>query len=113
MNILLIEDNKGVLNSISEALILNNFPNEKFSKPKEAIKAFMSGKFEVVITDFRMPEMNGIEVLKVIKEYNPRVYVIIITGYPSIEGAIEALNNDAYAFLCKPVDMEVFINNYS
>ena len=113
MNILLIDDEPEVLDSISEALNLIGFPNKKFTNPEDAINKYNLEDFDVVITDIRMPEMSGIEVLKSIKSHNPAAKVIILTGYSDVNDAIEAVNNGAYAFFQKPLDTESFMDTLS
>lgn len=62
-------------------------------------------KFDVVVTDFKMPQMNGIELLKKIRSFCPKTDVLIFTGYADVENAIDAVNFGAYAFFRKPLDM--------
>ena len=81
MNILLIDNDQEILDSVGEALELIGFPTRTFSSPQDAIDAYISEGFDVVITDIRMPEMSGIEVLKAIRAYNPSAKVICYTGY--------------------------------
>ncbi len=70
---------------------------------KEALDAFEKERFDVVLLDLRMPEMDGMTVLRTIKDKWPDSEVVIITGYPSIETAKEALRLGAYDYLSKPV----------
>jgi DNA-binding NtrC family response regulator len=69
----------------------------------QALKAMESEPFDVVLLDLRMPGMDGIEVLKAIKARWPESEVVVITGYPSIGTAKEAVNLGAYDYLAKPV----------
>ena len=85
MKLLLIDDDLKSLESLSEALSFNGYPIEQYSNPVEAVNAYNEKKFDVVITDFKMPELNGIEVLKKVKEIDPKAYVIILTGFADIE----------------------------
>jgi two-component system NtrC family response regulator len=61
---------------------------------------------DVVITDFRMPGMNGLEVLKQVKQLNPEIQVIILTAYGTVEDAVTAMQTGAWDYLSKPVDLE-------
>lgn len=65
-------------------------------------------KFDVVVTDFKMPQMNGIELLKKIRSSYPKTDVLIFTGYADVGNAIDAVNFGAYAFFRKPLDMKDF-----
>ena len=69
----------------------------------EALRMMEAEHFDVILLDIRMPEMDGIEVLRQIKERWPECEVVIITGYPSIETAKEAVRLGAYNYLAKPV----------
>lgn len=107
--IMLIDDDHECLNVVSNSLALFGYPSEKFSNPREAVEAFKSEEFHIVVTDFKMPEMNGIEVLKAVRRYEPNTYVIIATGYADTDNAVDAVNFGAHAFLCKPLDIKNLI----
>ena len=80
----------------------------------EAIHALKNNPFDLVITDLKMPGANGIEVLKKAGEANPDVQVIIITGYASLETAIEAVKTGAYDYITRPFkldEMKVVVQN--
>src|SRR5512146_2756064 len=70
---------------------------------KEALRAMEARPFDVVLLDLRMPGMDGMAVLKTIKERWPESEVVVITGYPSLETAKEAVRLGAYDYLAKPV----------
>lgn len=110
LRILVIDDHQDSLDSVSEALALNGYQTSKYLDPRQAVEAFHQGDFEVIITDMKMPGMNGLEVLQAMKSRKPEVYVIIMTGYADLDNAIEALNHKAYAFFRKPVDLESLIH---
>jgi DNA-binding NtrC family response regulator len=76
----------------------------------EALKLMEHGSFDVVLLDQRMPEMDGMEVLKTIKRNWPESEVIMITGYPTLELAIQAASLGAYDYLAKPLDPDEVIN---
>jgi DNA-binding NtrC family response regulator len=69
----------------------------------EALQAMEQHPFDVVLLDLRMPGLDGMSVLKTIKEKWPESEVVVITGYPSIESAKEAVRLGAYNYLAKPV----------
>ena len=76
----------------------------------EALRAMERNTFDVVLLDLRMPGMDGMSVLKTIKERWPQCEVVILTGYPSIESAKEAVRLGAYDYLAKPVGPHEVIN---
>ncbi len=72
----------------------------------EAVKKTQKTAFNIALLDIRLPDMEGVELLKLIKDGVPRTRKIMVTGYPSMENAIAALNKNADAYLIKPVDVE-------
>jgi len=73
---------------------------------ERALELFATHRHSVVILDVRMPRMDGFEVMQRVHEIDPRTQVIMVTGYPSIECAKEAVNRHAFGFLTKPFDFE-------
>jgi len=73
---------------------------------REALDILKEKRFDLLITDIRMPEMGGIELLKAAKRLQPHLLVIIITGYASLETAIQALKEGAYDYIRKPFNLE-------
>ena len=102
MKVMLIDDDTEILKSMSDSLTLNGVENRKFDNPIIALQEYKKEIYDAVILDIKMPVMNGIEVLKSIKEHNPNAYVIIHTGFPELNTAMSALNLGAYAYLKKP-----------
>ena len=105
MKIMLIDDDVSCTEGLSSALEPAGHTCRQFSDPVLAVEAYAKENFDVVITDMKMPGLNGIEVLKKIKALNKGARVIIVTGYGDVETAIAAVNNGAYAFFGKPVDI--------
>jgi len=70
----------------------------------EALEVIKGNQFEAVITDIRLPDVSGMEILDLAKEINPDAAVIVITGYASMETAVDAVNQGAYAYFVKPVN---------
>ena len=77
---------------------------------EEALYALEQQRFDLVLLDLRMPGMDGMDVLKAIKQTWPDTQVVIITGYPSIESAKEAVRLGAYSYFAKPVGPTEVIN---
>jgi two-component system, NtrC family, response regulator HydG len=111
MKILLIDDDLGCLEVLEK--FLSDCGNEcaLFQNPIEGVAAYKVNKFDLVITDIMMPEMNGIDVLKKIRSHNPEAFIIITTGYADIDNAVGAVNEGAFAFLRKPLDIKEIRNN--
>lgn len=77
---------------------------------EEALYALEQQRFDLVLLDLRMPGMDGMAVLKTIKQTWPETQVVIITGYPNIDTAKEAVRLGAYGYLAKPVGPDEVIN---
>jgi len=73
---------------------------------KEAIQKTQDKTYNVALLDIRLPDIEGVELLKMLKDGVPRTRKIMVTGYPSMQNAISALNKNADAYLLKPVDVE-------
>jgi len=73
---------------------------------KKAIEATKKKFYNVALIDIRLPDMEGIELLTRMRETTPRIRKVIITGYPTLQNAIEAVNRGADAYIMKPFDMD-------
>ena len=76
---------------------------------KEALGHFQKNTFSLIISDIKMPEMDGIELLKRVRALNPKMMVVIMTAYPEIDSAVEAMRLGANDFLIKPVDLDLLV----
>ena len=103
--ILIIDDEVDILETLGRALSLEGFHVREASSGMEGMEIFKSEPFDLVITDIRMPGMDGMEVLKQVKELDESVEVILISGFATLENAILALRNGgAYDYLTKPLE---------
>lgn len=109
-NILVVDDNDVVRLSHFRSLASAHCSVEAVGNGSDALHAMEQRAFDVVLLDLRMPGMDGMAVLKAIKERWPESEVVIITGYPTIETAKEAVRLGAYDYLAKPVGPDEVIN---
>jgi len=107
-NIVIVDDEPIVTSNLRTLLRLENYPTPNiFNSPIEAIEYIRNNKIDLVISDFFMPDMNGIEFLKEVKHLSPRSTLILLTGYADKENAIKAINEvGLYRYLEKPWDNE-------
>ena len=110
MDVMLIDDDAAVLRALGDAMRMNGFRPHSFDSPKEAVAAYAPDKIDAVVTDYKMPAMNGVEVLRAIYAKNPDAYIIILTGYADVDNAIAAVNSGAYAFFQKPIQIAVLVD---
>jgi DNA-binding NtrC family response regulator len=108
--ILVVDDDEVVRRSHLRSLAGANCDVKVVWDGSEALRAMAEHPFDVVLLDLRMPGMDGMVVLRTIKEKWPESEVVIITGYPSIETAKEAVRLGAYDYLAKPVGPDDVIN---
>ncbi|MGD8264337.1 MAG: response regulator, partial [Desulfobacterales bacterium] len=101
--LLLIDDEPDIVRVLSISLKADGYDVIPAHSGAEGLAAFQKESPDIVLTDIKMPGMDGIEVLKNVKELDPDAEVIIITGHGDIENAIEALKYGASDFINKPV----------
>lgn len=109
MKILLVDDEISIMQSLQLILEEEDHECTLHTNPIKGLEEFNREQFDVVITDYLMPEMNGIEFLKKTKENDSNVPVIIITGFADENNAIDAINIGAYAFFRKPLNLNDLI----
>jgi DNA-binding NtrC family response regulator len=101
-SVMILDDEPIVCERLRSTLEKLNLDLETFTDPNEALKRFSEKKVDVLITDLKMKEIDGIEILKLVKKVSPETKVIIITGFATVEKAKEALKIGAYDFIAKP-----------
>ncbi|MGD2186391.1 MAG: response regulator [Desulfobacterales bacterium] len=106
IKLLIVDDEEDFLKSISERLGIRDFNVTTATEGKQAVKAAKKGKFDVAIVDMKMPGMDGMELLQILKKKHKFLEVIILTGYGAIDSAVEATKLGAYSYLEKPYDFE-------
>ncbi len=112
--ILVVEDEKVQLESIAGFLTKLGYQVLKSSRPVEALEIAREHAVDIVLTDFKMPGMTGVELLEELKKMNPGIEVIIMTAYGSVESATEAMKLGAIDYITKPIDLyqlKVMIRN--
>jgi EAL domain-containing protein (putative c-di-GMP-specific phosphodiesterase class I) len=101
--VLLVDDEISLGRALSKILTLDGAEVVSAANGSEAIKRLDAGSFDVIVSDIRMPEMDGISLLRAIRARDLDVPVIFLTGSPTIETAIEAMEYGAFGYLLKPV----------
>lgn len=104
-HILVIDDEEVICSLLTDVLTEAGHKVVAVASAEEALEKVKDSAFEVVITDLMMPGMNGIEILRKVKKMNSDISVIIITGYATVETAVEAMKEGAYDYLSKPFNL--------
>ena len=105
-NILIIDDEKNIREGLSAALEMEGYNTVLAENGKQGLELFAKGDIDLVITDLRMPEVTGEQVMQKILSENPGVPVIVLTGHGSIDSAVDAMRLGAYDFLTKPLNLD-------
>src|SRR5512147_3311512 len=109
-NILVVDDEKNILRVVSMTLRDNGYQTETAQSAEEAAEKFRQGKFDLVITDLKLPGMSGAELLTRIKSEQADVPVIMITAFGTIENAVNAMKKGAFNYLTKPVNPDELVS---
>jgi len=109
-NILIVDDDEVVRLSHLRSLQGDSRELEAVGDGEDALRLMGQQRFDVVLLDLRMPGMDGMQVLRAIKQSWPESEVVVITGYPTVETAKEAVRLGAYDYLAKPVGPDEVIS---
>jgi len=104
--ILIVDDDENIRNTLKAILEDEDYVVDTAVTGGEAIQKTQKTAYNIALLDIRLPDMEGIELLKLIKDTVPKTRKIMLTGYPSMQNAIAALNKNADAYLIKPIDIE-------
>ncbi len=102
--IMLIDNEEGLCRMMEAVLRDSNYQVKSYTRSVQAVADFTAGSYDLVITDIKMPEMDGIEVLQHIRGRDPEIPVIVITAFATVELSIQALRQGAYDMLTKPFE---------
>lgn len=102
-SILVVDDDRIILDSLCEFLKLEGYSTAGAETYKQAVNQIQKQKFSLAVVDVNLPDGSGFELLNLVKKNHPQTVVIIITGYGTIESAVEAIKIGAYDYLTKPI----------
>jgi DNA-binding NtrC family response regulator len=105
INALIVDDDSEVRNTLSAILESESYVVETAENGKKAIRMCEKTPFDVALIDIELPDIKGTELLHLLKEKQPKMVRIIITGHPSIENAAKSVNEKADAYIMKPFDV--------
>jgi two-component system, NtrC family, response regulator AtoC len=105
-SVLIVDDERTLARAVKAFLLESGYEAEVAPNAEQAIGLLETLRPDVVFSDVRLPGMDGIELLRRIREFDPSIAVVIMTAYGTIEGAVEAVKLGAFDYLKKPVDLE-------
>ena len=108
-SILIIDDDKSILRFFSLILQKEGYETNTAETGEEAIEKISERSYDLALIDVKLPDMDGMDLLKTINSTNPKMIKIVITGFASIENGVKALDSNADAYLVKPVKPEELI----
>ena len=109
MKLLFIDDEQTFLKYLAKRLILDGFTVKTTFSGEEGVEVASKEDFDVAVVDLQMPGIDGIEVQRRLKDLQPNLPCIVLTGHGSVENALESGKYNAFKFLSKPVDMDTLI----
>jgi DNA-binding NtrC family response regulator len=104
--ILVVDDDESIRLTMKVILEDEGYLVDMAVNGREAIKMTQKTNYNLALLDIRLPDIEGVELLKLIKDGLPRLRKIMVTGYPSVQNAVAALNKNADAYLIKPVNLD-------
>src|ERR1700733_6129996 len=102
--ICVLDDEADLVELTTDRLTKLGFPVVGTTNPQDALQKIRLGGCRAVIADFKMPAMDGLAFLEKVLQYDPGIYIILVTGYYSVDAAIDAIKRGAYDYLAKPLD---------
>ena len=106
VRILVVDDDESIRKTLAVILNSEGYYVDVAENGKQAVDKTNSCYFNLALIDIRLPDMEGTELLTRIKNMTPKMRKIIITGYPTLKNAVEALNREANSYILKPLDIE-------
>src|ERR1700741_4992532 len=104
--ILVVDDEKSILLLLKEALTQWGYQVTTASSAVEGLELLKNGLFDAIISDIRMPDMSGLDLLREIRKQDQTIEIVMMTGYPTIASAVQALKEGAYDYLSKPLILD-------
>ncbi|NVM01798.1 MAG: response regulator [Candidatus Helarchaeota archaeon] len=113
MKILIVDDDRVFLETMRNILILDNHTITTAVSAEEALVKLDEDKFNLILTDLKMPGLSGVDLIRKIRENRIDSIIIVITGYGTIESAVEAMKQGAYDYILKPFEAKTIRNKIS
>jgi two-component system, NtrC family, response regulator AtoC len=104
--ILIVDDEEEICSVLARSLTKAGYSPITANNGREALNLFYKENFSLIISDIKMPDMNGLELLKNVRAVNPNIMVIMMTAFPEIDRVVEAMRLGACDFILKPFDLD-------
>jgi two-component system sensor histidine kinase/response regulator len=107
--LLIVDDEVPQMEALCNTLRIEGYLTTGYSSPRQAVEALQSGQFDLVLTDLMMPEMDGIELLHAIRQIDPSLAGVVMTGHGTIDTAVKAMQIGALDYVVKPFRLNVIL----
>jgi len=108
--IVIVDDEVAICEACQRALVRAGYHAEAFFDGQQVLDRLAQEHFDLMVTDLKMPSMDGVEVIKKAKEISPHTDVIVMTGFGTIESAVETIKLGSYDYITKPFEIPDFVN---
>ena len=108
VRILIVDDDPDVCEYLVAFLTRDGYDVHTINDPTRVIPELENNRYQIIILDLKMPRVSGVELLKQIREVDTDICIIIYTGYPSVDTAIETMKNQVFDYIKKPFDIDDF-----
>ncbi len=105
IKILVVDDEPTICNMVLRFLSMNNYEGDSANNGKEALQLLEKNEYHIVLTDIKMPEMDGIALMRAAKNLRPELVFVIMSGYGTLESAIDTMKMGALNFIKKPISI--------
>jgi DNA-binding NtrC family response regulator len=106
LRVLVIDDDEGICQFLKDSLTADGYQVSAVTRPDEALQEVREGRYQVVLLDLRMPELDGASLLREIRSHDSDLCVIVMTAYPSVETAVETMKAQAFDYIRKPFELD-------
>ena len=106
LRVLVIDDDEDICLYLREFLTREGFKVTTISKPADALIEIRQGRYQIVLLDVRMPGVDGVDLLRQVRAVDSDLCVIVMTGYPSVQSAVDSMKASAFDYLQKPFDLQ-------
>jgi len=103
--ILVVDDEESIRDVLYQGLTEFGYQVDLAKSAEEALRLLKPGCFEIVITDLKMPKIDGLDLIRIARNKDPRAAFFVITGYPTVQSAAETLNQGVYDYIIKPLNL--------
>jgi DNA-binding NtrC family response regulator len=109
--ILVVDDEPQVAETLLDILVHEGLQVEVAENGRQALDLLMNGhRFDLIITDMKMPEMDGLELLRHVRQLKENLPVIVLTGYATVENGLEAIREGVFNYISKPFSVRLLMN---